>query len=663
MTSLDGPVAEPAAIKVYGLLGTFRVGQSNFVVKYVSTFANPTATGQLTGHKELLEELKPMRDRLDASKLQNLNSLLQRDLNDRRVAQDLIPYLLGLSTGIGFFPAILAVLVPRGYLAETDGDHRYPVPTQNLVTPLRTDYGGFWSVTPYTMQGQVAPLGLLDIMRGSTDIIVLDGQHRANAFRYLSGDFDPAKEIYQSFYDDLPEPQPLNADLPVTLIWFESQNTDSQINPQLISRRLFVDVNNTAKSVSLARTILLNDRAATCLGTQEFYSRSAQENGFDAGRFSLLHGGFDADLELPGRRQHRFMLTTPEIIHDALLWAMFGSAAYDGLSCYRVSRLHHQQYTARFRVVFREYDLTPKGGGEDELFGPYFDDPEKVKEFRGAFSEAYLPVLWTLFSDLNLLTPHYEAGQVIADGIKTSAAPTERDVWDKVFCGGEGLYWSLDPNKATGERSEKYSTAIKSIESKFVGERSSRFGAEAGTTNAVYDSFLTKAFQIGYVGAVEYLSYGSFDGDYLASAAELVARLNSYANSQWTAIFTKLKPLLSPGIDPKSWPLYRNLLLRMYDGDRGNFYDALNEQSLFKTPDGMLYQKNLEDAKNQLRAAYDEEAAPPDDEIVRRTQIALDKTRDLLELCGLTAGWFGQDAVRIQGEKYLKQQIALYYPS
>lgn len=99
MSALEGPPAEPAAIKVYGLLGTFRVGQSSFVVKYVSTFANPTATGQLTGHKELLEELKPMRDRLDASKLKNLNSLLQRDLNDRRVAQDLIPYLLGADMG------------------------------------------------------------------------------------------------------------------------------------------------------------------------------------------------------------------------------------------------------------------------------------------------------------------------------------------------------------------------------------------------------------------------------------------------------------------------------------------------------------------------------------------------------------------------------------
>ena len=660
MPSLDGPAAEPAAIKVYGLLGTFRVGQSNFVVKYVSTFANPTATGQLTGHKELLEELKPMRDRLNASKLQNLNSLLQRDLNDRRVAQDLIPYLLGLSTGIGFFPAILAVLVPRGYLAEAADDPLYPAPTKNSENPLRTDYGGFWSVTPYTMQGQVAPLGLLDIMRGSTDVIVLDGQHRANAFRYLSGDFDPTKEIYQSFYDGLPEPEPLDADLPVTLIWFETQSADSQINPQLISRRLFVDVNNTAKNVSLARTVLLNDRAATCLATQEFYNRSAQENGFNAGRFSLLHGGFDADLELPGRRQHKFMLTTPEIIHDALLWAMFGSAAYDGLVCYRVSRLHHQQNISRFRIIFSAYNLTPKGGGEDEVFGPYFDDPEQAKEFRSAFSDAYLPVLWTLFSEFSLLTPHYEAGRVIADAIKTGSAPTETDVWDKVFCGGEGLYWSLDPDKASGERSDKYLAAIKNIESKFVSERASRFGQDVGKTNGVYESFLTKAFQIGYVGAVEYLAYGSFDGDYLASAGALVARLNGYTNAQWTAIFTELKPLLSPGIDPKSWPLYRNLLLRMYDGDRGNFYDAFNEQSLFKTPDGMVYEKNLEDVRSQIILAY-EDAIPSDDEIARRVQIALDKTNALLDRCGLAAGWFAQDAVRIQGEKYIKQKIASQY--
>lgn len=518
-------------------------------------------------------------------------------------------------------------------------------------------------MTPYTMQGQVAPLGLLDIMRGSTDIIVLDGQHRANAFRYLSGDFDPSKEIYQSFYDGLPEPQPLDADLPVTLIWFESRSDDAQIHPQLISRRLFVDVNNTAKTVSLARTILLNDRAATCLGAQEFYNRSAQQNGFSAGRFSLLHGGFDADLELSGRRQHKFMLTTPEIIHDALLWAMFGSPAYDGLDYYRVSRLHQQQNITRFQAIFALYGLNPKGSAEEEkqdsFFGPYFDAPENANKFRAAFSKAYLPVLWTLFNGLSLLTPHYEAGAAVENYIIQEADSLKREVWDKVFCGGEGLYWSLDPQKPTNKRSANYLSAVASIENKFADERAARFGQEAGDTNAVYDSFLTKAFQIGYVGAVEHLSRDVKEGEYLEAAADLVARLNEYSNSQWTAIFTKLKPLLSLGIDPKSWPLYRNLLLRMYDGDRGNFYDAFDEKLLFKTPDGMVYNKNLDKAKAALVAVY-EDAAPPEDEIVRRVQIALDETNALLNHCGLTAAWFAQDAVRSQGERYLKQYFASY---
>ncbi len=656
MPTLVGPTAPLPVIQVYGLLGTFRSGQSSLIVKYVSTFANPTATHRLGGHKKLLEELKPMRDRLDASKLQNLSSLLQRDLNDRRVAQDLVPYLLGENTGIGFFPAILAVLVPRGYLAEAAGDPRYPAPVQNPSKEHRTDYGGCWSVTSFTLDdGAVAPLGLLDIMRGSTDIIVLDGQHRANAFRFLSGDFDPSKEIYQSFYDGLPAPKPLDADLPVTLIWFESQGTGAQINPQLISRRLFVDVNNTAKTVSLARTILLNDRAATCLGTQEFYNRSAQMNGFSAGRFSLLHGGFDADSDLASLRKHKFMLTTPEIVNDALLWAMFGSAGFDALSCYRVKSLYKQQNITRFGTIFSEYTLTPKGDGDKE-FGPYFDSPNEASEFRGAFFNAYLPVLWTLFNDLSLLTSHYEAGALVASEIKAGASPTEMDVWDKVFCGGEGLYWSLDPEKAKNERSEKYLVAIASIEKKFETERATHFGADVGKANGVYDSFLTKAFQVGYVGAVGYLSRESPDGDYLGAAAELVARLNGYTNSQWACIFTELKPLLSAGIDPKSWPLYRNLMLRMYDGDRGNCYDAQSEQNLFNSPDGKAFEANLELAKVQIIAVF-EDTPPPDEEIARRAQVALEKTRDLLECCGLTAQWFAQATVLTYGIQRLKSLL------
>jgi hypothetical protein len=665
--SLEGPAAEPLTIKVYGLLGKFHVENSEYLVRYVSTFANPLAGPGQEGHKEILEVLKPMRERLKASELHSLSSLLQRDLNDQRVAQELVPYLQGAGgDGIGFFPAILAVLVPRDYLSGTSTLKQYPIPTQNAKDTNRVDYDGCWSVTHYVIGEQTVPLGLLEIMKSSAEIVVLDGQHRANAFRYLSGDFDPSKDIYQSFYDDVPSPQPLNADLPVTLIWFEASD-GKIINPQMISRRLFVDVNNNAKTVSVARNILLNDRAATCLGTQELYNRCAQDNNFKPDRFSLLHSAFDVDSEPAKRRQHRFMLTTPEIIHDMLLWGMFSSTTYDELSSYKVGRMHDQRNTVRFRKIFWNFADVPIGGGDNEedkesLFGPYFEDPTKAQEFRSAFRTAYLPVLWTFFNELALLTPHYEAAAATASHIETLASPTEMDVWNKVFCGGEGLYWTLDPDKAKGKRSKEYIKAIASIEERFSEERAKIFGDSAANTDGLYRSFATKAFQIGFVGAVEYLARDVTAGDYVSAAQKLVNRLNAFTYAQWTAIFNDLKPLLIPGLDPKFWPTYRNLLLRMYDGDRGNLYDAFDKQPLeqWPAPDGRAYAENLARALNQLKAAY-EDNAPPDSEIEKRARRALEETNALLADCGLSAPWFDFDTVLGYGIRDLKRKIDDYY--
>ena len=125
MANLEGPTAGPATIELYGLIGEFRISRSPFRVRYFSTFANPKASG---GHADLLDELEPMRDRLDASALKDLSSLLQRDLNDARVAEELVPYLQGARSRIGFFPAILAVLVPKNYL---QGSENYPSPEKN----------------------------------------------------------------------------------------------------------------------------------------------------------------------------------------------------------------------------------------------------------------------------------------------------------------------------------------------------------------------------------------------------------------------------------------------------------------------------------------------------------------------------------------------------
>lgn len=670
--TLEGPAAEPVTMKIYGLLGSFQVENSDYLVKYVSTFANPMATGGQGGHKELLRELKPMRERLEASELHDLSSLLQRDLNDYRVARELVPYLQGAggSSSIGFFPAILAVLVPRQYLSASSSPEAYPVPTQSLIAARRTDYNGCWSVTPYVIGDQIIPLGLLEIVKSSTEVIVLDGQHRASAFRYLSGDFDPSSDIYQTFYDDVQKPQPLNADLPVTLIWFVGKDGRA-IDPQMISRKLFVDVNNNAKTVSLARNILLNDRAATCLGTQDLYNRAAKENGFAADRFSLLHSAFDLDSEVTKKREHRFVLTTPEIVHDMLLWGMFGNTTYESIGAYRVSRLRNQRNTVRFRKIFRAFSEVPIGGNEEDedkqdgLFGPYFSTVEKAKEFRSAFRTGYLPVLWTFFNELRLLTPHYEAAAVVAKYINDTAAPTEGDVWRKVFCGGEGLYWSLDPDKVTGERSKQYIRAVKSIEDRFSEERATRFGSDVAKTDAIYRSFNTKAFQIGYIGAVEYLARDVTEGNYISAAQEIVSRLNEgFTFAQWMAVFNDLKPLLVPGLDPKLWPTYRNLLLRMYDGNRGNLYDAYDEQplELWAAPDGRAYAVYLGRTLNQLKAVY-EDTPPPDEEIARRARRALEETNVLLANCGLTAPWFDFDTVLAVGIRDLKRMTEAYYAS
>jgi hypothetical protein len=68
-------------------------------------------------------------------------------------------------------------------------------------------------------------MGTIEISRRKAEVVVLDGQHRANAFRFLSGDLDVEDTIYATFYQGLGAANEVDADLPVTLIWFEAGDT------------------------------------------------------------------------------------------------------------------------------------------------------------------------------------------------------------------------------------------------------------------------------------------------------------------------------------------------------------------------------------------------------------------------------------------------------
>lgn len=627
---LEGEVALPKTIDLYGVFGTFRIENSSYLIRYVSTFGNPSRDD---GHGALLDELKPMRDRVRPGDLRDLRSLLQRDLSDRRVASELVPYLKGLTqSGIGFFPAILAVIVPKGYLLDSEDRPKYPTP--DLKDGGRIlDYEGCWSVEYYRVKGgHQVPMGRLRIVVDRTDIIVLDGQHRANAFRFVSGRFKPEGTIYQTFYNKLQSTSGFSADLPVTLIWFEGDQ-GTQINPILISRKLFVDVNNTAKPVSLARTYLLDDRRVSCIGTQEFYNHAAAR-GYEPQRFSLLHSAFDMDTDLAKARLPCFSLTTPEIIEAALQFAFLGGSSFDGLQCWKVQRLHRQRNTSRFRNIWPRFDglQTVQTDDEDEVFVG-ISEAHHGEDFRKLFRESYQPILFSMFDGLQLLKAHYEACERIATWAQQGSNTTVQEVWEKVFCGGEGLYWAFR-DADDNERSRKYRDAIKEIETRFFEERNALFGG-GNQTKLVYDAVVSKAFQIGFVMAIDYLAYTG-EGQRLPMVDLLLERLNSYTNANWVAVITDLWPLIRPSssTDPKAWPAYRNILLRMYDNTEMNLY---SEANLDESPDWRLCDAVLENAASAILEANRE--APKATDRKKRAKEEIEKAMGILDRCGLTPIW------------------------
>ncbi|HTF28942.1 MAG TPA: hypothetical protein VK625_08865, partial [Flavitalea sp.] len=114
-------------IELTGTVGEFYLENKSVKVKYFSTIAS--GKDNASHNLELLKELKPMRERVKASELKDLDSLLQRNLNDYRVATELIPYLTKDIPQVAFFTPILSVLIPKDSL-NNNNESDYPVGTK-----------------------------------------------------------------------------------------------------------------------------------------------------------------------------------------------------------------------------------------------------------------------------------------------------------------------------------------------------------------------------------------------------------------------------------------------------------------------------------------------------------------------------------------------------
>lgn len=625
--SLTGMVAKKPQIQIMGMFGSFTVASGSaqkVTVRYFNTVASGQDTPAAGNSLALLRELKPMRERVRVSDLRDLGSLLQRELDDHRVAHELVPYLKGESSPVGFFPGILVALVPRGFL-KSETTSQYPEPSepaddQDMVL---TKYGNHWSGRRFKINGQTVSLGSLEIDPETTDLIVLDGQHRANAFRFTTKTFGAVQDgnsIYGAFYEGVKAPETFESELPVTVVWFES---DESIDPKLISRKLFVDVNMNAKPVSESRKILLDDRDRAAIVTGSLY-RLLAANAFDASPFSLLHTGFDCEE----KQAHALTLILPSIVHFAVSFAAFGRDEADGLS-FSPERLKKQSNFARLRRISPDVEEADFRDAED-------GDRLAFERVTACLDEKVASKLLAIIEQHPLTIKHVEAAIELDAWIPNQPSTPLQEAWDKVFCGGEGLYGGFI-RAEQGVRVGNYQKAIHEIDRKFVELRAGKFsGYSAEQLSRAYETFASKAGIAGLLMAAH--SYCKKQPDGWEAYGDFIAAVQKLSAEQWVSLLVDYKPVIIPELKPLLWPGNRNIILRALQGVEPELNFFSSSSAADPNPDVIFLQRKVHqtvDGYYNSLSLEDRLKKPSEDQIQGWGEDAVSHLNAILERAGL----------------------------
>jgi hypothetical protein len=331
-----------------GIYGTFATPAGR--ICYMQTKAR-IGDGASSKHAQLTASLVPAREALSIQEM-DFNELLQRDLDDHRIATKLIPYILNppANTLPGFFPPIVAVLLPFDH-------HQQPIerfePPGETVVDLDHQYGGHFKMTThgraYRVQflsddkGNLAELPLA-VLRWNSDeakLVIMDGQHRAMSLlaieRTVSKSWHTAPKgaRYQPFYEEhvqrwlrkaRDEGHPVdlsNIELPVTICWLpEEPGEAARPRPHRAARKLFVDVNNTAKPPSEARLVLLSDTGLRNIFARELLNRLRSDARWE-GRLPLYGVEYDDAGTASAKPTRWSAVTNLEILKSSIVRVLF----------------------------------------------------------------------------------------------------------------------------------------------------------------------------------------------------------------------------------------------------------------------------------------------------------------------------------------------------
>lgn len=250
----------------------------------------------------IVEELSLVSQLHEVSlELFDVNNVFQRNIDMKRVEEQIVKGYLDDSEKIKFFNPITIAFLPKKENKIVDKYEKLAVPldilkslvdgTTETVEKFFTDSKNLSNII--LLEEKDSDLGIICWDKISVNAIAIDGQHRLCAL----------KEFYKT------RPDTRDVLIPIIAIVFEDF-TEKKLITYL--REIFIDINKSAKPVKKTRNIILDDREISAILTKDLiYSDTKDTKGNEN---SIKSEVFDWQSDDP-RPESPFQLTSIMIIH------------------------------------------------------------------------------------------------------------------------------------------------------------------------------------------------------------------------------------------------------------------------------------------------------------------------------------------------------------
>ncbi|MBD2141711.1 hypothetical protein H6F39_10130 [Anabaena sp. FACHB-1250] len=250
---------------LYGLTGTYTLSEGIALPYFLSLFEINRAIDEL----KIAEQIPASLDTK-----WSLKELFQREIDEKRVEDDIVKGYLLDPKKLKFFNAITIVLMPKGADGKIQDSFDN---SKNLDSPPipwdSTDLDDAqWNNHPQANFGgvQFVSAGLSARLRWDEDrvlAVAVDGQHRLWALRTFRED--------PKFCGGTLKTIEQQTKIPVLFVLldpsagFQNRQSESDHSIRGIARELFTDLNKNAKTVDKARELILDDKSinAQCVRT------------------------------------------------------------------------------------------------------------------------------------------------------------------------------------------------------------------------------------------------------------------------------------------------------------------------------------------------------------------------------------------------------------